>query len=214
MPKTLTVLSLTLLFIVINSLAGCAAPQAAPQAAPPAAQKRIEGTQWVSTERTAGGMGVSYTFLGGGRVLEDLGAIIDFDYRVEGNQLVLTLNGSEQRSRFTVDGGQLTLRSDDGNDRIHQRAGPRADPPILQGLWTFRHESGAPADLFFGKQGRGLMRVLMKQRVGGYRLADQGTFQVQFDSGSDRALAASIEGGTMEIRGGQKVLRLRPVAAR
>lgn len=43
MPKTLTVLSLTLLFVVINSLAGCAAPQAAPQAAPPAAQKRIEG---------------------------------------------------------------------------------------------------------------------------------------------------------------------------
>ena len=214
MPKTLTVFSLTLLFVVINSLAGCAAPQAASQAAPPAAQKRIEGTQWVSTERTTGGMGVSYTFLVGGRVVEDQGAIIDFDYRVEGNQLVLTINGSEQRSRFTVDGGQLTLRSNDGNDRIHQRAGPRTDPPHLQGLWTFRHESGAPADLFFGNQGRGLMRVLMRQRAGSYRFADEGTFQVQFDSGSDRALAASIEGGIMEIRGGQKLLRLRPVVAR
>jgi hypothetical protein len=210
MPKTLTALLLPVVFVVINLLAGCAAPQTAP----PAPLKRVEGTQWISTERSAGGMGVSCTFLAGGRVVENLGAIIDFEYRIEGDQLVLAMNGSERRSRFTVDGGRFTLQGDDGNERIHQRAGPRVEPPRLQGLWAFRHESGAPADLFFGSQGRGLMRVLMRQREGSYRLADEGTFQLQFDGGSDRALTASIDGGTMQIRGGQKVLRLRPVTGR
>lgn len=208
MPKTLPARALAPVLVVIVALAGCAAPPPAP----PPALKRIEGTQWVSTERSAGGLGVSYTFLSGGRVVENQGAIIDFDYRVEGEQLVLSVNGSERRSRYAVDGARLTLRGDDGIERVHQRAGPRSSPPLLQGLWTFRHDSGAPADIFFGTRGRGLMRVLTRQREGSYRLADDGTFQVQFDGGSARALAVSIEGGAMEVRGGQKALRLRRVS--
>lgn len=209
MPKTPPARALAPVFLVVVALAGCAAPP--PE--PPSALKRIEGTQWVSTERSAGGLGISYTFLSGGRVVEDQGAIIDFDYRVEGDQLVLTVNGSERRSRYTVDGGRLTLRGDDGIERVHQRAGPRSSLPLLQGLWTFRHDSGAPADIFFGARGRGLMRVPMRQREGSYRLAADGTFQMQFDGGTARVLAVSIEGGAMEVRGGQKALRLRPVAA-
>lgn len=217
MPKTL----LAPAFFVIVALAGCAAPpsappsapQTAPPAAPQAALKRIEGTRWISAERSAGGLGVSYTFLHGGRVVEVLGAITEFSYSVEGDQLVMAVGGSELRARYTLDGSRLTLRGQDGIERVHQRAGPSDTPPVLHGLWAFRHDSGAPADLFFGARSRGVMRVLMRQRDGRYRLADEGTFQMQFEDGSARALTMSVEGEAMEIRGGPKVLHLRPALA-
>ena len=63
---TLPARALAPVLVVIVALAGCAAPPPAP----PPALKRIEGTQWVSTERSAGGLGVIYTFLSGGRVVE------------------------------------------------------------------------------------------------------------------------------------------------
>ena len=85
---------------------------------------------------------------------------------------------------------------------------------MLRGLWQFRRETGAPADLFFDRADRGLMRVLMKQREGCYRAADDGTLVMQMNDGSGAALTVSVQGNAMEIRGGAKTVRLRAVVAR
>lgn len=85
---------------------------------------------------------------------------------------------------------------------------------MLRGLWQFRRETGAPADLFFDRADRGLMRVLMKQREGRYRVADDGALVMQMNDGSDAALTVSVQGNAMEIRSGGKTARLRAVVAR
>jgi len=210
MPKLLLPRALAPLLTVLLMLAACAVRAQAPS---PALQ-RVQGTQWVSVERSAGGLGLSYTFLDGGRVIEDFGALIDFSFRTQGDQLVMTIDGTDLRSRYAIDDGKLTLRGDDGTQRVYLRAGPRSSPPVLHGLWHFRHESGAPAEMFFDRADRGLMRVLMKQREGRYRAADDGTLVMQMNSGSDAALTVSVDGTAMEIRGGGKTMRLRAVIAR
>ena len=163
---------------------------------------------------SAGGLGLIYTFIDGDRVIEDVGALIDFSFRTQGDQLVMTIDGTDLRSRYAIDDGKLTLRGDDGTERIYLRAGPRSSPPVLHGLWHFRHESGAPAEMFFDRADRGLMRVLMKQREGRYRAADDGSLVMQMNSGSDAALTVSVDGNAMEIRSGGKTRRRRAVIAR
>lgn len=185
------------------------------QAQPPSpALQRVEGTTWFSVQRSAGGLGVSHTFLQGGRVVEHYGAMLDFTYRDNNDELVMTLGGKDIRFRFTIDDNKLTLRGEDGSERVHVRAGPRSSPPELHGLWWFKHENGAEADLFFDGVGRGLMRVLMLQRDGTYRATDDGALVMQMNGGNDTALTVSVEGNAMEIRGGGKTVRLRAVVAR
>lgn len=210
MPQHLLTRALAPLLTMLLALAACAAQAQAPS---PALQ-RVEGTQWVSVERSAGSLGVSYTFLNGGRVIENFGAMIDFSYRTQGDQLVMTIDGTDLRARYAIGDGKLTLRGEDGAERVHVRAGPRSSPPTLHGLWWFKHETGAEADIFFDGVGHGLMRVLMLQRDGTYRATDDGALVMQMNGGNDRALTVSVQGNAMEIRGGGKTVRLRAVVAR
>lgn len=77
-----------------------------------------------------------------------------------------------------------------------------------------RHEAGAAAEVFFDRIDHGLMRVPMMPREGRCRAADDGTLVMQMISGSGAALTVSVEGNTMEIRGGAKTMRLSAVIAR
>jgi hypothetical protein len=68
--------------------------------------------------------------------------------------------------------------------------------------------------MFFDRADRGTMRVLLKQREGRCRAADDGTLVMQMNSGSDAALTVSVDGNAMEIRSGGKTMRLRAVIVR
>ncbi|MCA3222349.1 MAG: hypothetical protein ING40_04815 [Burkholderiales bacterium] len=94
-----------------------------------------------------------------------------------------------------------------GRQRIVCRQGPALHAVAL-------HEAGAAAEVFFERTHCGLMRVPMMPREGRCRAADDGTLVMQMISGSDAARTVSVEGNTMEIRGGAKTMRLSAVIAR
>ncbi len=167
----------------------------------------IEGTRWISIERSAGGLGLSYTFLQGGDVVENSGAMIDFSYRVSGDVVALNVAGQERQYAFAIQDQSMTLRDQDGREQRYRRAGPRASKPELHGLWTFTHETGAPADIFFDGAGHGLMRVLMQARRGTFSSRPDGRLLI--DMGGGEARSATLDGDVMEMRWAHKVLRLK-----
>jgi hypothetical protein len=60
---------------------------------------------------SAGGLGLIYTFIDGDRVIEDVGALIDFSFRTQGDQLVMTIDGSDAALTVSVDGNAMEIRS-------------------------------------------------------------------------------------------------------
>jgi len=196
-----TLASLSTAFIALSAALISARPALAQ------GNTQIEGTRWVSVDRTKGGVGVSYVFLQGGVVVESVGAMLGFTYRQSGNTLTMNVDGQDISYKVMIGEQNMTMLSEEGNVRGYVRSGPRTSKPELQGLWAFRHETGAPADILFGDSGQGLMRVLMKERRGTFSSRPDGGLVIELPGTESRS--ARLDGDVLELRGEQRTMRLK-----
>lgn len=169
---------------------------------------------WVSEERTAAGLGMSYVFLPDGSVVENFGAIVNFAYSLQGAVGTIAADGEDIRVELAADGRALTLHRSDMPAQTVFRAGPVDDPGSLIGLWRFRGAAGVWTELVFGAQGRGLMRTLLKQRQGTVTSAADGKFAMTLSSGQDRELLGRLKDQEMELQSGHRSSRVKRVDMR
>ena len=169
---------------------------------------------WVSEERSAAGLGISYIFLPDGSVVESFGAIVDFAYSLQGAVGTIAADGEDIRVELAADGRALTLHRTNMPVQTVFRAGPVDDPGSLIGLWRFRGAAGVWTELVFGAHGRGLMRTLLKQRQGTVKSAADGTFAMTLSSGQDRDLLVRLRDQEMDLQSAHRTSRLKRVDMR
>jgi hypothetical protein len=173
--------------------------QLAPEAAPPA---NLIG-RWRSLQTSQGGIGAMFEFHQDGVVDYSPGAVVETDYRVEGDQLVLpsaTKDGKEQRQTIEWLGDDhFRLKAGDVIGDELSRTGPRADPknPLI-GEWTgSRDMAGNTVELrwFFYPNGKTLLLVSFLTQHGRYSvnkriirvaLPDRDAVEGAFDVNGDR----------------------------
>lgn len=180
-------------------------------AAPSFAQTRGDPAQgmWVSTERTRGGLGMVYTVLADGTVVEDFGAVVDFAWSEQDSHWTIKTDGPEMQIILAADGKTITMRQAQAPDQTAFRAGPVSAERSLIGLWRFQHGSGAPATMVFAQRGQGVLLVQMKQRRGTMQRADDGVLTITLDSGQDRTLTGRLQGEILELSWGSKTMRFK-----
>jgi hypothetical protein len=185
-------------------------------AAPSFAQKPGELVQgmWVSTERSRGGLGMVYTVLADGTVVEDFGAVVDFAWSEQDSHWSIKTDGSEMQVNLAADGKTISLRQAQAPDQTAFRAGPVSTDRSLIGLWRFQHQSGAPATMVFAQRGQGVLLVQMKQRRGTLQRTDDGALTITMESGQDRTLTGRVQDDILTLSWGAKTMRFKRIVMR
>ncbi|MBS1799902.1 MAG: lipocalin family protein [Acidobacteria bacterium] len=135
--------------------------------------------RWRSLETTKGGIGAMYEFHSDGIADFSLGAVVEAQWRIENNQLVLppdTVGGAERKSTLKWhDDNNVNLSDGSPVGIALTRVGVRADErnPII-GEWTLNQEmAGRTLEshwLFYGS-GRSLFLMPFKTEHGTYKVS-------------------------------------------
>ena len=158
--------------------------------------------RWRSLTTSQGGIGAMFEFHPDGVVDYSPGAVVESEYRIDGDELVLppaTKTGPEQRQTIEWLGDDhFRLKANDAAGDELSRKGARTDPkhPIL-GEWTGAREmAGQPVEVrwFFYANGKTLLLIPFLTQHGHYAInkqmirvelpgrdAVEGKFEVQGD---------------------------------
>lgn len=137
--------------------------------------------RWRSLTTSEGGIGALFEFHADGVVDYSPGAVVESDYRVDGDELILpsgTKDGPEQRQVIEWLGeDHFRLKADGAAGDELSRSGTRADPkrPIV-GEWTGTREmAGQQVDIrwFFYANGKTLLLVPFVTQHGRYTINKQ-----------------------------------------
>jgi len=135
--------------------------------------------RWRSLETSKGGIGAMYQFHSDGIADFSLGAVVEAQWRIEDNQLVLppdTVGGAEQKSTLKWHGdNNLNLADGSPGGTELTRVGVRADErnPIV-GEWILKQEmagSSLEAHWLFYRGGKSLFLMPFKTQHGSYRVS-------------------------------------------
>jgi hypothetical protein len=131
---------------------------------------------WESKARQ-GGIGRVFEFHSDGTFVSGLVVIVDLQYRVEGNQLVIGGEpfgpGAKNRpSNFRFEDGMLLENGPDGSVIRKERLAPRdAQSATVVGDWRYCHYAGATAYERYTDDGQLLLRIPIKTSSGRYSFA-------------------------------------------
>jgi hypothetical protein len=132
--------------------------------------------RWRSLETSKGGIGAMFEFRKEGVVDFSPGAVVEMNYRIEGDELVLppaTVNGPEQRQTMAWSGNdklRLKMDGDHWVELAREGATPDVKMPIL-GEWTTSGEvAGKPmvTRYLFHPAGKGLLLIPFLKQSGSY----------------------------------------------
>jgi len=132
---------------------------------------------WSSAVRSDGGFGSQWIVNPPSTITYRFGALIDFDYEIDGNRIRTTLyddsNGGLTIQRFTIDSNSFTLHGGEAeSDQYMTRVGvPDPEHHPIVGVWSFVHYTGAVALMRYGTGGNGQLSVPLESLTGSYLLS-------------------------------------------
>jgi hypothetical protein len=141
---------------------------------------------WSSSSRTKGGLGPQWAFTKNGNVTSTFGALVDFEYEVDGSQIKMVLlapDGSSTEEtvtqEFSINGDTLTENPQTPDRKqIMKRVGkPYKDAHPIVGEWTYKHYTGGPALMRYSRTGIAQLSVPFQTLTGTYR-TNQGTLAI------------------------------------
>ena len=134
--------------------------------------------RWSSLARTKGGLGSQWKFTEDGETTYSFGALVDFKYEVDGNQIkMIALNpdlkpkGEMQISKFLIDDKTLTLEpnSSVGRQVMTRSGAPHTGADQVMGDWTYTHYTGGTAVMRYFQDGICQLSVPFQELKGTYR---------------------------------------------
>ncbi len=170
--------------------------------------------RWRTLGTTKGGIGSMFEFHDDGTLSYSLGAVVEMNYRIEGNQLIFppgTVNGPEQHQTIKwVNADRLVLNKTETLSR--QGAARDANNPIL-GEWTAPRDMDGvklEARYFFEPAGKSLLLLPFAWQKGTYAVKGA-TIRMAIPKASPIEGSFRIEGDvlTMPKRGGAGESQLR-----
>ena len=164
--------------------------------------------RWRSLAVSQGGIGAIFEFHADGVVDYSPGAVVESEYRIEGDELVLppaTKDGGEQRQTIEWLGDDhFRLKAEKTAGDELSRSGARVDPkrPIL-GEWTGTREmAGQQLDLhwFFYANGKTLLVIPFVTQHGRYT-TNKGTIRVELPNRDAVEGKFEVEGDMLILPG-------------
>jgi hypothetical protein len=135
--------------------------------------------KWASDTRSKGGLGTRYNFTNDGVVMISFGALVDFDYRIEGQILKTNLKGDTVEKPdsipFEIVGDKLIINPSDTNSRqeMTRTSIPDVKAPPIVGVWSFKHYTGVMATMRYATSGLAQLSVPFACLKGRYELQGQ-----------------------------------------
>jgi len=161
--------------------------------------------EWISVERTKGGLGAAKNYSKVDSVQATFGALVDFKYKLDGKKLTLSLpqvpEASDIVQTFKIDGDKLTLTDDSGNKQELTRI-PGAGNSGIIGKWTGDHYTGAKQILHFTKEQNCYLAVPMISADGTYTIMGDVLSESYKDKGS-KHYKWTIQDGVLTLNDSQ-----------
>jgi hypothetical protein len=141
--------------------------------------------KWASAVRTKGGLGTRYNFEESGVVSSSFGALVDFDYRIEGQSVKTTLKGDKEQTDstpFEIRGDKLILNPSDPDKRqeMTRTAVTAANAHPIVGIWSFKHYTGGMATMQYTTTGLAQLSVPFDSLRGRFKRQGE-VLQIDFD---------------------------------
>jgi len=141
--------------------------------------------KWASTVRTKGGLGARYNFEESGIVMSSFGALVDFDYQIEGQMIKTNLKGDKDQTDstpFEIRGDKLILNPSDADKRqeMTRTAVTAANAHPIVGIWSYKHYTGGMATMQYTTKGLAQLSVPFDSLSGKYKVKDQ-VLHIEFD---------------------------------
>lgn len=135
---------------------------------------------WSAAERTKGGLGAQWVFTGNGNVTYTFGALVDFNYVINGSTLSMTLSQPDAVTsdsaivqNFILNDDELIIRENDREKRMQRITEQFTDKHPVVGDWSYIHKTtGRPAIMRFRDNGAAQLSVPFETRTGIYYLDD------------------------------------------
>ncbi|NVN92646.1 MAG: hypothetical protein HXX11_18905 [Desulfuromonadales bacterium] len=141
--------------------------------------------KWASVARTKGGLGTRYYFEESGIVMSSFGALVDFDYKIEGQMMKTNLKGEKEQTDsapFEIVGDKLILNPSDQTTRQEMTrstiTATNAHPVV--GVWSFKHYAGGMATMQYTTNGLAQLSVPFDTVKGKFAVQGQ-SLQIDFD---------------------------------
>jgi len=154
---------------------------------------------WESTDTSSGGIGAALELRADGSLRQCAVVLVDLDYRLEGDQVVLSdPTGADQAPTATLGDNVMILTGPDGStlEKRRFRAPPGGDSPIL-GDWSYDYYGQATAFESYTEDGKVHFRLLLRTEAGTYRL-DGGRLRVTL-AGHHQKWLWSVEGDELLV---------------
>jgi hypothetical protein len=175
-------------------LATIGAAQGAPRAASPLVGR------WDALNRSVGGLGSTIEFGPDNTLSFTIGAMLDFTYRRSGDTLfVMHPDGDLPAARVAIEGDTLIVTTN-GKEQRETRIGAAVSGDPLVGLWTYPHYTGVPAYEQYTSKGELHLRVPIRTLQGTYvAVGDSAMLHLLGDGGGDRAVRFAVAGDTLQL---------------
>jgi hypothetical protein len=111
-------------------------------------------------------------------MMSSFGALVDFDYRIEGKILKMNLRGDKEKvdsTPFEIAGEKLILNPADPDKRqeMTRSAITAANANPIVGIWSFKHYTGGMATMQYTTQGLVQLSVPFYSENGTYKVQGQ-----------------------------------------
>jgi len=166
-----------------------------------ASENQIVG-KWASDTRSKGGLGTRYNFTNDGVVMSSFGALVDFDYRIEGQILKTNLNSDTVENRdampFEIVGDKLIINPSDPNSRqeMTRISIPDVNSPPIVGVWSFKHYGGGMATIQYTTSGLAQLSVPFVSLKGRYKIQGQ-ELDIEFEGNLSVKRKIRLEGNRL-----------------
>jgi hypothetical protein len=175
--------------------------------------------KWAAVARTKGGLGARFNFQGNGIVTSSFGALVDFDYRIEGKVIKMNLRGDKDRVDsipFGIVGDKLILNPADPDKRqeMTRSAVTIAKAHPIVGIWSYKHYTGGMATMQYTTKGLAQLSVPFDTLSGAYKVQGQ-ELQIDFDGKPSSKRKIYLEGNSLIFlpngpKKQEKYLRVEP----
>jgi hypothetical protein len=141
--------------------------------------------KWASIARTKGGLGARYNFEESGIVMSSFGALVDFNYQIEGQMIKTNLKGDKEQTdsaTFEIAGDKLILNPSDPTKRqeMTRSSITVANVHPIVGIWSFKHYTGGMATMQYTTKGLAQLSVPFDSAKGKYKVQGR-SLQIDFD---------------------------------
>lgn len=160
--------------LVLTFILPAGARARAPACSPPSSTDLVG--LWESSETSQGGIGHTLEFRADGSFVEATAVLVNFSYRIDGDRLILREASADDAKEIDslalrIEGDTWIQTSPDGTRLEKKRLGAAAPgrPPI-EGVWRYRHPTGAMAFERYAEDGRASLRLPMTGSTGCFQV--------------------------------------------